>query len=530
MGETVLTGRGASSGLAIGSAVLARRGESGCTTGEAKADALHLREAIDRARAEIENLAADLDDDAGEILAFQIELLDDGSFMDPAFVDIGQGATCKAALDRAFAAQVALFESDDDPYFQARAADVRDVHERLVRLLSGQSEPGSELPAHAVWVAEDLTPSLFLTLERKGLAAVVLARGSAASHVAMLARAREVPMVVGVGGAGRVIGDGAELVVDADAGEVVVDADQARLEACRRRLIEQRDAAALARAWRGRTPVTSSGRRIAVEINVEDPLLLDRLDPADCDGIGLVRTEFLYDDAGAVDEDRQFAIYRRLLGWAKGRPVTVRTLDAGGDKPIAGLTGEPEPNPFLGLRGIRLSLARPEVFAVQLRALARAAAHGPLRVMVPMVSVPEEIDEVRALLGRMVTDLLAEGRAAAMPPLGMMVEVPSAALCARDFAVDFYSIGSNDLAQYVLAAARDQPDVAHLYRPMHPSVLRLIREVVEAGRDKGVLVSLCGDLAGEPAAVSALLELGLERLSVTPAALGRVKHAIADLP
>lgn len=530
MAEHILVGSRASPGLAIGSAVLGRPDATIGAQGETATDARQLRKAIERARAELETLAAIVRDDEGEILAFQIELLEDDSLLAPVFAAIGQGGDGKVALDRAFEQQAALFEGDDDPYFQARASDIRDLQGRLLRLLAGHAEPTLELPKSAVWVAEDIAPSLFMSLERQGLGAVAVARGSVASHVAMLARAREVPMVVGLGHGIRSIAPGLELVVDADAGQVVLHAEASRLDACRTRLAAQDEEAKLAGEWQDRVPCTASGQRITVEINVDDPRLLDRYEAAACDGIGLVRTEFMYDGAGAFDEERQLAIYRRLLDWAGGLPVTVRTLDVGGDKPIAGLTGEAEPNPFLGLRGLRLSLARPEIFTIQLRALARAATLGALRVMVPMVSVPEEIDQVRLRFEQVVHDLRAEGLAAVLPPLGMMVEVPAAALCARDFAVDFYSIGSNDLAQYVLAAARDQPEVAHLYRPMHPAVLRLIREVVDAGRERGVPVSICGDLAGEPASVPALLRLGLDSLSVTPAALGRVKRAIADHP
>jgi phosphotransferase system enzyme I (PtsI) len=201
---------------------------------------------------------------------------------------------------------------------------------------------------------------------------------------------------------------------------------------------------------------TADGRRVAVLINVDDPGLLDGLSPAICDGIGLVRSEFLF-DGGLADEARQLAAYARVLDWAAGRPVTIRTLDAGGDKPVPGLTMADEANPFLGLRGLRLSLAHPQAFRVQLRALARAAAAGPLKIMVPMVTVPEELEAARAHLDAAVAELAAEGLAHVRPPLGIMVETPAAALTAAGFVADFYSIGSNDLVQYVMAAARDNP-------------------------------------------------------------------------
>jgi phosphotransferase system enzyme I (PtsI) len=255
--------------------------------------------------------------------------------------------------------------------------------------------------------------------------------------------------------------------------------------------------------------------------------VLATLDPGHCDGVGLTRTEFLFRGGDLPDEETQFRAYVQVLRWATGRPVIIRTLDAGGDKPIPGLTPEGERNPFLGLRGLRLSLARPDVFRVQLRALARAAAEGPLKVMAPMVSAPDEFARFRGLFEEVLEELSANRVAAARPALGMMVEVPAAALNVAAFDADFFSIGSNDLIQYVLAASRDEPAVASLYRAHDPAVLELIRRVVAAGSEQGKEVSLCGEMAADPALVPRLLGAGLRRLSVAPAALGAVKAAIA---
>jgi len=227
------------------------------------------------------------------------------------------------------------------------------------------------------------------------------------------------------------------------------------------------------------------------------------------------------------DEETQYRVYRRLAEWASGKPVTIRTLDAGGDKPIAGLTAEGESNPFLGMRGIRLSLARPDVFRVQLRALARAARHGAVKVMLPMVTVPEELEAARSMLDAEVAALAAAGIMAARPPLGIMVEVPAAALAIERFdAAAFFSIGSNDLTQYVMAAGRDIAAVADLADPRNPAVLRLIRMVADHGRLTGREVSLCGDAGGDPEIVGELLSAGLRSVSVAPSALAAAKAAI----
>ena len=257
--------------------------------------------------------------------------------------------------------------------------------------------------------------------------------------------------------------------------------------------------------------------------------MVDGIDPAHCDGIGLTRTEFLFAHGlgEAVSEEAQFKIYAHLLDWARGRAVTIRTLDAGGDKPIPGLTPEGETNPFLGLRGIRLSLSRPDVFLPQLRALARAAARGPLKVMLPMVTVPREVEATRGLLQQVLAELAREGLPAAMPRLGMMVEVPAAALNVAAFDVEFYSIGSNDLVQYVTATSRDCAAVAGLHDPLDPAVLELIGRVVAHGSATGREVGLCGDMASDSRYLPALLDLGLASLSVAPSRLAKVKAQIA---
>jgi phosphotransferase system enzyme I (PtsI) len=243
----------------------------------------------------------------------------------------------------------------------------------------------------------------------------------------------------------------------------------------------------------------------------------------------LVRTELLFHGAsGLPDEEQQVAVYKRIVAWASGRPVIVRTLDAGGDKPIAGLTVE-ESNPFLGLRGLRLSLQRPEVFRTQLRALCRAAVAGGLKIMLPMVTVPGELEAARQHLDAVVTELAKAGIPHKRPPLGIMVEVPSVAVTPDRFAADFFSIGSNDLTQYVMAAARDLSSVAHLADTADPAVLQLIECVVDHGACEGIEVSLCGDAASNPALVPHLLRRGLRKLSAAPGAVGRVKASIAAI-
>src|SRR6202040_2901844 len=292
------------------------------------------------------------------------------------------------------------------------------------------------------------------------------------------------------------------------------------------RRAEQSDARQAAASFSG-PAVTATGELVRVMINVAGLAELADLGPAKVDGIGLMRTEFLFQGREKLPtEEKQYQIYKRMLEGAAGRPVPIRTLDAGGDKPIAVLTQPGDINPFLGVRGVRLSLQHLDVFRAQLRALARAAVSGNLKVMIPMVTVPEELDRGRTLLQQAVEDLHCEGREAKMPPLGMMVEVPAAALTIEDFHADFFSIGSNDLIQYVAAASRDEPQLADLARPSR-AVFGLIGHVVKYADSAGSEISLGGDLAGDPEQVAALLDQGLRTFSVAPGALGPVKAAIA---
>jgi phosphotransferase system enzyme I (PtsI) len=528
--EIHLTGRAASPGLAIGpvtmlTAAVARRAASGDPTQETAA----LKAAIEGATAEIVKLIGTLEGEVADILEFQVAMLEDDALAEGAFDAISVGVAADHAWRSALDAEITGYRSADDEYFRARAADLVDIRDRVLAHLSG-ADAAAKIAGGSIVAGDDISPSAFLAADWTCGGAIALAEGSASSHVAMLARARGTPMVVGLGSLAWNGRPPSVALVDGDAGIVVFDPEPETRRLFERRLAAANAAQAAADAVRLEPACTADGRRIAVLLNVAAPEDLADLDPKICDGIGLVRTEFLFEAShGLPDEDTQYAVYRRILDWAKGRPVTIRTLDAGGDKPIAGLTVDGERNPFLGLRGIRLSLARPEVFRVQLRALSRAAVHGTLKVMLPMIAVPSELDRATAMLDEEVAALKAKGIACARPPLGIMVEVPAAALRAADFGAAFYSIGSNDLTQYTMAAARDIGAVADLNDTGHPAVLALIAATVEAGLKRGVEVSLCGDAAADTHLTAALLATGLTTLSVSPIAVARLKAAIAKV-
>jgi len=520
-----LKGRPAAPGIAAGPLLrLAADVGARAPTGDAAEERAALERAVGAAIDQLEGLIAGADAESGAMLEFQAAMLADDELLGPAYAAIEAGDDAAAAWRTALAEQTAGYEAAQDDYFRARAADLIDLRDRVLRNLSGAA--AVRIPAGAILTGTDLTPTRFLETDWSAGGGLALAEGSATSHVAMLARSRGVPMVVGLG---ALPPDGhAEAIVDGERGIVVLSPGAAERSALTERRAAQARAAARAADYLAKPAATADGIAIRVAVNIARPEEVDAIDVATCDGVGLMRTEFLF-GGGLPDEDAQYQAYAKVLRWAAGRPVIIRTLDAGGDKPVPGLTIA-EPNPFLGLRGVRLSLARREVFAVQLRALARAAVHGRLKVMLPMVTVPGEIAAAAALLDAAVAALASEGVPAARPPLGIMVEVPAVAIAPQLFGdAAFFSIGSNDLTQYVTAAARDSTQVAELNDVAHPAVMRLIREVAAFGARAGMEVSLCGDAGGDPAHLPALLAAGLRSLSVAPAMLASAKAAIAGI-
>ena len=328
------------------------------------------------------------DGEAAGILEFQIAMLEDDALTGPAFAAIAAGQPADAAWRQALDAEIAGYETSDQDYFRARAADMRDIRDQVLRALTEDGEIAA--PAGAIFYGEDIAPTRFLETDWSSGGGIALKAGSTASHVAMLARSRGVPMVVGLGVVG--LASPANLagiaLLDAEHGGIVLSPSKAEIEAFRQSSSSFAARRDKAETYLARPAVTKAGTAVRVQVNIADPSDVDGIDIATCDGVGLMRTEFLFGKT-LPDEETQYRAYRKVLEWAGDKPVTIRTVDAGGDKPVPGFTVE-ESNPFLGLRGIRLSLARPEVFRVQIRALLRAAVHGNLKVMFPMIAVVEE--------------------------------------------------------------------------------------------------------------------------------------------
>jgi phosphoenolpyruvate-protein phosphotransferase (PTS system enzyme I) len=429
------------------------------------------------------------------------------------------------------------FERVKDPYLAARLQDIRDVGSRILRQLTETPyQAFSVLPAGAIIVADELSPADIALMDPTKVSAFVTALGGAEGHTAIMARSMGIPAVLGTPSLLSVARSGQHVIVDGDAGRVVVNpndgtvAEYKRRAEARTRLNRQ-----LARL-RKLPALTLDGTTVGMQANIELSRDVAGALDAGAEGIGLFRTEFMFmnrDDAPG--EEEQYALLRTVVEGMKGRPVTIRTLDVGGEKLTATLgdAGGGSANPMLGLRAIRFSLKQPKLFEIQLSAILRAGAHGPVRLLLPMISSVHQVRQVKTILNRVSTRLKRRGDAVATtrPLLGVMIEVPGAALIADSLAqeVDFFAIGTNDLTMYTLAIDRGDEQVADLYNPLHPAVLRLIQFTVGAAQRAGKPVSICGEIAGDPRFAPLLVGLGVRELSMASQSIPRVKQRIRAL-
>ncbi|MGF1647090.1 MAG: phosphoenolpyruvate--protein phosphotransferase [Kineosporiaceae bacterium] len=500
--------------------------------GPPEQEAAALRAALDRAAGAVRAAAAAALARAGAtdaaIFTAHEFLLEDEDLLAPAFAAVVGGASAARAWREAAEAAAVRLDALPDPYQRARAADVRDVATRVLRILVGseglRSQPG-------ILVATDVTPDDVLHLDPTIVAGVVTAVGSPTSHAAILARSLGLPMVVAAGPGLSTVPAGTPVAMDGATGEVVVDPGPDELARWRAAVAADRQARSRARERAGRPAVTTDGVRVAVEVNARSADDAAKGAVEGAEGVGLVRTEFLFLGRDAApSEDEQVEAYAAVARAAGGHRVTIRTLDVGGDKPLSYVPQPVEANPFLGLRGLRLSLARPDLFQPQLRAILRVAAEHPVAVMFPMVTTTAEVVAARDALDEAADGLGLPG----VPPgleVGIMVEVPAAALRATHLVrlVDFMSIGTNDLTQYTLAAERGNAAVAALGDALDPAVLRLVGEVCRAAVPSGVRVAVCGELAAEPGAAALLVGLGVRELSVAAPAVAAVKDAVREV-
>jgi phosphotransferase system enzyme I (PtsI) len=536
----------ASKGIAIGRVYVVERGrvdisEYHLDETEIGREIDRFGRAVEKARAELrairDRIPANTSADIAAFIDTHLLMLED-SALTKAPVDLVKGRHCNAewALKLQRDALVSVFEEMDDPYLRTRKDDVEHVVTMLQRLLLQQEKPyeeksDSRVTGHVV-LADDLTPADTVSLLHRGIAGFVTEYGGPTSHTAILGRSLRIPAVVGMHQARLYIHDEDLVVVDGQAGVVLVDPDERTIEHYRaqQRHIEERHT--LLARLRDAPARTLDGEEIVLQANIELPEDVDNVTEVSADGVGLYRTEFLFmNREDTPDEEEQFEAYSHVVSALNGAPVTIRTLDIGAEKTLdGGRHGSPwSPNPALGLRAVRLCLREPALFRTQLRAILRAARRGPVRLLIPMLSGLQEISQIKQLVAECRESLTADGLEFDPDlPIGAMIEVPAAALCADLFAerLDFLSIGTNDLIQYTIATDRVDDEVNYLYDPLHPAVLRLIDMTLKAGEAAGVPVSMCGEMAGNGRYTRLLLSMGLRQFSVPPNALLEIKQVI----
>ncbi|WP_120007674.1 phosphoenolpyruvate--protein phosphotransferase [Teichococcus vastitatis] len=528
-----LRGLPASPGIAIGVLHRFRSEAAGfaATSTDPAGERAALEAALDQARHELKSVASEMAQRVGDqhaaIFAAHEEFLGDPELLQAADRAIAEGASAPAAWQGATDAQAAALAGIGDPLLAARATDLKDVARRVLRHLVGGPAETAAIPEKAVIAAEDLTPSETANLDPQRVVGLVTAAGGPTAHTAILARALGIPAVVAAGPGVLDIADGTPVILDGDRGGLLPNPDPSALGRAEERREQGLHRADAARAAAFRPAVTTDGHRIEVAANVRHPEEALAAVAAGAEGTGLVRSEFLFDERSEPPgEDEQFDLYRRLAEGFGGLPVVLRTLDAGGDKPLRFVQHPVEANPFLGLRGLRLSLAQPGLFRTQVRAALRAARHGDLRIMLPMVDGLADLRAAKELIE-------AERAALNAPPveIGIMVEVPSAAVMADQLAreADFFSIGTNDLTQYALAVDRLHPTLGARSDALDPAVLRLIDMTVKAAHARGRWVGVCGNMAADPMAAPILIGLGVDELSVSVPNVAALKAQIRGL-
>ena len=540
-------GIGASEGIAIGAAVCinTRIGDIyqiPIPENEIEAEIERFREAVEQTQREIglmrDRVGDELGDELAGIFDAQSLVLSDSSFLTGVQDHIRrENVNAEWALQETVAEIQARFDAIDDRHLRERREDLRHVCRYVVRSLRGiHLHHLSEVEGDVVIVADDLAPPDAVRLGRENVVGFVIEHGSPTSHTSIIARSLNLPAVLGVVGISQKLADQIDLsiVIDGTDGKVIVHPDAATVELYRGRL-EEREREELVLLETSELPtVTLDGTPLSIMANVDLPEELDDVKRFGAAGIGLYRSEFLYIEKSPEmpTEEEHLALYRKMIEAAEPYPAIIRTYDLGGRKIAREVMDTQEANPVLGLRGIRLTLARPDIFKTQLRALIRATAYGDPWIMLPMVTITEEIREFREVSEQIMDELEAEG----LPfrrdfKLGIMVEVPAAALITDILAreVDFFSIGTNDLIQYALAVDRANEHVADLYRPLHPGMLRMLRLIVANAAAAGIEVGLCGEMAADARMTALLLGCGLRRLSVSPRRIPTIKRRVREL-
>ena len=534
-------GRGAYGAVAIGAASVFSRQKKEITparTDDPEAELQRLEQAKAEAVGQLSEIYEKALKEAGEssaqIFEIHIMMLEDDDYNDSIKgIIMGKSVCAEYAVAETAEDFARMFSALDDPYMQARAADVRDISDRLIACLCGKAEVRAELSGKRVICADDLTPSETVTLDKDKVLAFVTAHGSSNSHTAILARTMNIPAVIG---AGReflaAVTDGCKMIVDGHTGEIIIDPDDATERSFLEKQRADAENKALLERLKGKPNVTKDGREIKIYANIgsvdEAAAALEN----DAGGIGLFRSEFLYlESKDYPTEEQQFSAYKAVLQMMEGKRVIIRTLDIGADKQADYFGLSKEENPALGLRALRICLTRPEIFRTQLRALYRASVYGRLGIMFPMVTSVSEVEECMAICGSVREELAAEG----IPfsddiELGIMIETPAAAVISDRLAplVDFFSVGTNDLTQYTLACDRQEPSLERFADPHHEAVLRLIELSAKNAHAGGAWIGICGELAADTTLTETFLRMGIDELSVSAPFVLPVRQAVRN--
>lgn len=537
-----IQGIAASSGIAIAKAFRLENPELTVekkSVTEVEAEVARLEAALEKSKSELEiireHARKELGDDKAEIFEAHLLVLSDPELINPIKDKItNENVNAEHALDEVAAMFINMFESMDNEYMKERAADIRDVTKRvLAHLLGVNVSNPSLISEEVVIIAEDLTPSDTAQLNRKFVKGFTTDIGGRTSHSAIMARSMEIPAVVGTKTVMEDIQNGVLVIVDGLDGEVIVDPSEETVKAYEKKAAEYAEQKAEWAKLVNEKTVSADDHHVELAANIGTPEDVKGVLENGGEGVGLYRTEFLY--MGREDlptEEEQFTSYKTVLERMEGKPVVVRTLDIGGDKELPYLNLPKEMNPFLGFRAIRLCLEMQDMFRTQLRALLRASVYGNLKIMFPMIATVDEFRQAKAILLEEKAKLQQEGvQVSEDIEVGMMVEIPSSAVIADLFAkeVDFFSIGTNDLIQYTLAADRMNERVSYLYQPYNPAILRLVNMVIKAAHKEGKWVGMCGEMAGDEIAIPILLGLGLDEFSMSATSILKARSQMRQL-
>ena len=514
-------------GVAIGPAVVYRKAQRSLpvSSGDIAVEKTKFETALETARQQLtelyEKAKAEIGEEQAAIVEVQLLMLDDLDYLDGVNVAIEGGAAAALAVLDTGEAFAQMFAAMDDAYMKSRSADVRDMSHRLYDILCGNS--GFQLPEGSfLLVAEDLAPSETIQLPRERIMAFLTRQGSSSSHTAILARTLNIPSVVQSDISFEIAEECKVLAVDGFTGTWYADPDEEILAALR---LKQEKAAAdkdALEAYRGKESVTRSGKKVLLVANIGCPEDAADAIQADAEGVGLMRSEFLYlGRASLPTEEELYEAYKKVAETMGHRPVVIRTLDIGADKQVSYMGFEKEENPALGLRGLRICLTREEIFRPQLRAIYRASAYGNLNIMFPMVASVWELKVAKALCAKVRKELEEEGYPIGEVPIGIMVETPAAAVLAHELAKEaaFFSVGTNDLTQYTLAVDRQNAKLGEFYDPYHPALLALMAHIAKAASDNGIWAGICGELGADPKLQEKFIEMGYTELSM---AAGRI--------